>query len=816
MFRNYLTTAFRSLLRNKLNSVINIIGLSVSIACCIVVYVIVKHETTFDSFQPNANRIYRVVFEDRTAQGIDYVGSSSFTLAPALRTDFPNLETVTRLYSRIKVVVEIPQKNGSRKLFSENQLTYTGPGFFKTFDVSLLAGNNNNLLTTPDEVIISKDLADKYFGNDFHSNYNLLIGRIIIIDKKPYRISAIMKNMPRNSNVACNMMLPFTVFARENEKVVSDWSQNYSDCNTFVTLPKGYSPQQFDKALIAFKNKYLDKVTAAQETYLAQPLLEVHTDTRYGGTYYATPSILLFAFMVMAAIILLTACINFINLATAQSLNRVKEVGIRKTLGSSNWQLIWSFMMETFLMVVIASIIAMVLANWSLHALNQFLSFVVEFNFHFDYTILLFLGALILSVTFLAGFYPAKIMAGYKPIEALKNKIKAKKTGFSSIFSFRKSLVVAQFLITQVLLICTIVVALQIRYFYNKDVGYRKTGIETIEMPSNDQRKIDVFRNQVMALPGVKNITFSSGPPTSATNGFNDIRLPSSSEKDNINAERKFVDDNYLQTFNIKLIAGRNLQPSDKVWLSDSLHSYNIVVNEKAVKALGFQNPNQALGKMILVDNKAEATIVGVTANFDNTSLQHETTPVIMFDCPTWVQMASIEMDPVWNSGTIASIEKSWKSLYPDNIFDAMSLHEYIKRNAFYLLEDIMYKGFKIFVIIAIILGCMGLYGLVAFLTVHRQKEIGIRKALGASINGIVCLFLKEFMLMITGAFVVAAPLAYLAMNAWLQTFANRIQIHISYFLLAFILSILIAGITVGYQTIKAAVANPVKALRSE
>lgn len=490
-------------------------------------------------------------------------------------------------------------------------------------------------------------------------------------------------------------------------------------------------------------------------------------------------------------------------------------MGIRKTLGGRNWQLILRSMGETLLLVVIASVIAGFLSNIFLHSINQYLAFIVEFDLHFDYSLIFFLIALALIITFLAGFYPAKILAGYKPIEALKNMIKAKNSGFGNRFSLRKGLVVTQFFITQLLLICTIVVASQIKYFYSKDLGYRKAGIFTVEMPSNDQNKINIFRNHVMALYGVKDITFSSGPPTSAANGFSDIRLPSSPAKDNINTERKFVDEHYLQTFNIKLIAGRDLQHSDKVKLNDSSNTYNVVVNDKAVKTLGFQNPNEALGKKILVNDKDNATIVGVTADFNNASLQQDITPVLMFNCADWVGMASIEMNTA-NIGNIKAIQKSWQTLYPENIFNAMTLNEYIKHKAFYLIEDIMYKGFKVFAVLSIIIGCMGLYGLIAFLALQRKKEIGIRKVLGASVKGIILLFSKEFAWLIAIAFVIAAPLAYFAMNAWLQTFANRIQIEISYFIIAFLLSISIAAITVGYQSARAAMANPVESLRSE
>lgn len=815
MFHNYLTTTFRNLLRNKINTIINIAGLTVSIACCIVIYVFVKHEKTFDSFHTKADRIYRIVHDEKTAQGVVHEGYTTFAVAKALRNDFPHLETVTQVYIRNQAIVKINEGAG-RKIFEEKEMTFADEDFLKTFDYTVIAGQTTNLLSTPDEVVLTKQLADKFYGGGSTVDYERLIGQSITINKNPYRISAILSDIPRNTNVTFKMLLPFKDFFRHNEKLANDWKNTFSESYTFVTLPKGYSAQQFNAALIPFKNKYLDKTAAANQTFHPQPLAKVHSDEVYGGTYYATPSILIVAFVCMGVIVLLTACINFINLATAQSLKRAKEVGIRKTLGGRKGQLILQFMAETFVLVVIASAIGLLLAHQFLGAFNNYLAFIVELGLHIDSTIIYFLAGLTIVICLLAGYYPAKVMAGYNAIQALKYSISAKNTGFKSTFSLRKILVVTQFAVSQLLIIGTIVVASQMKYFYSQDLGFKKDGILSVEIPENDPKKLALFRNELLTQAGVENVTFNSGPPTSASNGYSEMRRKGAPETEKISTEHKFVDPNYLPTYEIKLVAGRNLQESDKVTLNDSLNQYNVVLNKKAVNELGFATPAEAIGQQIITHDQDLATIVGVTDNFYNVSLQQEIGPCLLFCGTNWVSMAGIKTHNTNTKNIEPFIKQKWEEVYPDYVYKAMPLTDYFKYRAFYVMEDIMYQGFKVFVILSIIIGCLGLYGLVSFLSLQRQKEIGIRKVLGASVHGIVYLFSKEFAFMVIVAFVIAAPLGYLAMSAWLQTFANRIQLSPLYFIIALVASMLVAAVTIGSKAIQAAIANPVKSLRSE
>ncbi len=816
MLKNYLITTFRNLTRNKFNSLINIAGLAISIACCIFIYVLIKHEKSFDSFHANSNRIYRIVSDEKNSQEEAHNGYVNFALANALRNDYPNLATVTQVYMNIYSIININEPSGNKKTLEEKEVAYADEFFLKTFDYKILAGQADNLLARPDEVVLTKQIADKFLGKNYEDQYDKLIGKTITVNKNDYKISAVLQDIPRNTNIPFRMLLPFKDFFKRNPRLVDNWKEMYSESYTFVTLPNNYTPQQFDAALVSFKNKYLDKEAASATTFHPQPLAKVHTDQLYGGTMYATPSILITAFLCMGLIVLLTACINFINLATALSFKRAKEVGIRKTLGGKKWQLMLQFMSETFILTSVAAVVSILIASEFLAAFNNYLSFIVDLGLHIDSTIIYFLAALIIFITFLAGFYPAKKMAGYNAIKALKHSISAKNTGFSGTFSLRKVLVVTQFAVSQLLIIGTIVVATQMKYFYTRDLGFRKEGILTVEIPENDPQKLAVFRNRLLSQAAIQDVSFNSGPPTSASNSFGEFRRKDAPEKEKTGMERKFVDPHYLSTYDIKLIAGRNLNESDKVTLNDSSNRYNVIVNKKAISSLGFKTVAEALNQSIVVNEKDRATIVGITEDFYNVSLQKNIEPCLLFYGTNWVAMAAIKINNEKANNMLPLIKKTWEEFYPDYVYKAMPLTDYFKYRAFYVMEDIMYQGFKLFVVLSVIIGCLGLYGLVSFLAIQRQKEIGIRKVLGASVSGIVYLFSKEFVLLVIIAFLVSAPLGYIAMNTWLQTFANRISLSPAYFAIAFLLSLLVAGFTVSFKAIGAAVASPVKSLRTE
>ncbi|MFT3823421.1 MAG: ABC transporter permease [Chitinophagaceae bacterium] len=816
MFRNYFITTFRNLTRNKVNTFINVAGLAVSIACCIFIYVLVKHERTFDSFHSKSHRTYRIVSDYKSQEGISHNGYTFFPMATAMRTDFPELESVTQVYNG-NAIVSITNAAGDRKNFEENEMTFADNWFLKTFDYTTLAGDAAQALSQPDEVVLTKGLADKYFGDHSGSGYNDIIGKVITVNKTDYKVTAVLQDIPRNTNVPFKMLVSFKNFAAKNPNLMQSWKESWSDIYTFVTLPEGGSVARIDAGMKAFTNKYLPAEEAPRYTFHLQPLSQVHTDETYDGTNYATPGILIIAFVTMGLIVLLTACINFINLATAYAVKRAKEIGIRKTLGSGRWQLIVRFMSETLVLVMLAALVALLIASQFIGAFNNYLAFIVDLGLHIDKTVIYFLVALVLFITLLAGYYPARIMSGYQPIQALKNTITAKNTGFANRFSLRKTLVVTQFVITQLLIIGTIVVATQMHYFRSRDLGFSKNDILTVNMPDNDQQKQALLRTQLMSQSGIKSVSFSSGPPTSASNSFSDFRHKSAGPEEKYSIEKKYVDPAYLSTYNIKLVAGRNLQESDKVTLNDSVRNFNAVVNEKTIRTLGYKSASEALGQVFTIDGRNDVTIVGVTDNFFNVPLQQEINPCCMFYGTNWVNMAAIKFNnPQAAGNTMAFIQSSWQKLYPDQFFKSLMLDEYFKVKAFYVMEDIMYQAFKIFAVLSIIIGCMGLYGLVSFLALQREKEIGIRKVLGSSVSGIVYLFSREFAWLVLIAFAVAAPLGYFVMSSWLQTFAHRINVSAVHFILAFSLSIIIAGLTIGFQSVKAAMANPVKSLRSE
>ena len=816
MFKNYLLTTLRNFRRHKANTFINVTGLALSMACCIAIYVFTKEEYSYDRYHTKADHIYRVVGQFQGNEGINYEGSATYPLATALRNDFPDLPLVTQVVAHNEALLKTSDE--ASPILTDTRrgkgLTYVDEYFLRMFDHPLLAGDAKTILATPDEVVLTQQLADQLYGQDYQNRYDELLGKTLIVNQEPYRISGIARNVPQNSNIVFDLLLSTKVYER-GKPWLEHWGNINSNWYTFVLLPKSETPTQVETQLVAFKDKYLDEEEAAKQSYYLQPLPDVHTDEDYGGTMYATPAILVSAFIMMGIIVLLTACINFINLATAQSVRRAKEIGIRKTLGGVRSQLMIQFLSETFLITLLAAGAALLLADWFVSSLNQYMSVVIHTELAIDITVVYFLLTLCLAVTLLAGYYPARILSGFRPVEALKQSMTQQKGGFAGKFSLRKTLVVTQFVISQLLIIGTIVVAMQMRHMRSQDLGFRQDDMAVVSIPENDAQKLDAFRSQIARQAAVKRVTFGSGPPISTSQSWNSAYNPLRGEDEKYSIEQKNVDSGYLETFDIALITGRNLREEDKRVPEDSLPGYNILLNERAVKIFGYGSPEEAVGQTLIDGGDREATIVGVVHDFNNTSLQEEIHPNMLY-YGSWVNIAAIQLTEKQSIHQLSFIQDAWEETYPDYFYEALTLDEYFENGALYLLEDMMYQAFKIFAFLAIIIGCLGLYGLVSYLALQRQKEIGVRKVLGASTPQIVYLFSKEFTVLVLLAFVIAAPLGYFAMQAWLETFAYRIELSVGYFALALLASIGIAWITVGYKSIRAAVANPVESLRSE
>lgn len=816
MLKNYFITTLRNFRRNSFSTIINVLGLTLSLACCIAIYAFIKHEYSFDTWHEKADRTYRVVGQYVTENGIDYQGYVAFPMAEALREEFVEIESATQALIDGESTVKIEQEGQAPRLFEEDNVYYADEYFLQTFDYKLLAGQAAGLLSRPDEVVITQELADKFFGSEVKGNYEQLLGKMLTVDRRPFQISGVLEDVPRNTNVAFRMLLPLKDYISRNKGWIYEWGSSSSDWATFVTLPEGYAADQLESRLgILVEKNYTDD-RAARRSFHLQPLPEVHTDERYGGTDYATPQILIIAFITMGLIVLLTACINFINLSTAQSINRAKEIGIRKALGSRKRQIVLQFMGETFIIAAVASLLAVALAQEFTDAFNQYLSVVVDYGLRLDESVIYFLIGLIVVVTFLAGYYPARILAGFKPTEALKQSITAKNTGFAGKFSLRKTLVVTQFIISQLLIIGTIVVASQMRYVQERDLGFAKDDVAVVFIPQQEDQHLETFRNKIISQAAVTDVSFCTGPPMSGSNSWIGIRRLAQDKEEGFGIEQKRIDSQYLPVFNIQLLAGRNLREEDRVLAADSSNSYNTLLNKKAVAKLGFSSPEEAIGEIVLNSNEEEVTIVGVVDDFFNAPLQDEIHPLMLHSRGEHVWMAAVKLASPQPIQQLSFVEESWKELYPDFYYSAMSLDEYFKYGAFYVIEDVMYQAFRLFAFLSIIIGCMGLYGLVSYLALQRRKEVGVRKTLGATVSHILYLFTKEFAWLVLLAFVIAAPLGYFAMQAWLETFVYQIPLTAEYFILAFVVSMLIALVTVGYKSLRAATANPVDSLRNE
>ncbi len=802
MIRNYLKTAFRNLGRNKGYAFINVLGLAVGIAACLLIFLVIQFESSFDNFHKKKDSIYRIGTQFHTQDGVDYSDGISFPVATALRIDFPQLKEVASIFRNGgQVTIE----NGSTQLkkLTEDNFYYAEPEFFKMFDFRWLAGNPQTCLKDPHSAVLTKATAEKYFGD-----WKSAIGKTIKYENKTtYKITGILKNPPANSDFPLSVVVSYT--ALENTYIknnLTDWVSTFGGAYTFALLPPELSPAKFDAHLISFAKKH-KPAEYSKDAYVTQPLLEMHYDDRFGNYRRHTFSHeLITALALIGLFLLLIACVNFINLATAQAVNRSKEVGVRKVLGSNRSQLAFQFLGETALITVTATVIAIVIAVSTLPFLNKLLEVKMTMNFIFNPWLILFVVAIAILVTVLSGLYPAIILSGFNPITALKTKITSKMIGGISL---RRALVVLQFAIAQLLIIGMTIVVSQMNFFRNASLGFDKAAIINVPFPGDSisKTKVDHVRNQLLANTDIVSASFSFGSPSSESNWNSDFKFDHSTKTTNFSANLKWADPDYFKTYKLEFVAGRPYFPSDTV--------REFVVNETLLRKLGIRKAEDAIGKEInFWDGNKVANIVGVIRDFNSYSLRQPMAPVVLSTWKDVYQTINIKIKPGTEKAVLPFVEKIWNQSFPDYVYEYKFLDKTIEN--FYRQENQLSMLYKIFAAIAIFISCLGLYGLVSFMAVQRTKEVGIRKVLGASARHIVYLLSREFTLLIIMAFVIAAPVAYYIMNKWLQNYTYRIPLTASIFLFAIIGSIIIAWITVGQRAITAAMANPVKSLRTE
>ncbi|MFT3705399.1 MAG: ABC transporter permease [Agriterribacter sp.] len=799
-----LKLSWRNLVRNKSFSIINITGLAIGIASALLLFIVVRYELSYDVFQKEYKRIYRVATKDKFEDGISYNPGIPIPALEALRVKFPQIK-FGGIQSTNGSQVTVSSGNGTDNKFIEKSgIFFCDPVLISIFQPTWVTGNAE-ILKDPYTVVLSKAVAEKYFGDAQQA-----MGKTLKLDNNiVLKVSGIIENPASNTDFPFHVLISMET-VKKNPALYNyneEWGSTSSSYQVYALLPSNVAPSFIDQQLIPFANEHYHKSEGAAEagkSNFLQPLSQIHFDTRlehFGD--HRTSKTIIWTLSLIAAFILLMACINFINLSTAQAVTRSKEVGIRKVLGSNRLKLFWQIIGETGMLVFISLTLAILIAWLSVPFVKYVIS--MEENIHlFSITNIILAVCIGIVVTFLAGIYPALTMSGFSPITALKSKIIAVSTGGISL---RRSLVVLQFSISQILIIGTIVAVSQMDFVRNSDLGFNKDAVYMINI-SGDSVSINrqlPFGEDLKKIPGVRMLSFASDPPASDNNWSSNFAFNHKPDE-KFQVFMKFADTGYVNTFGLHLVAGKNYEPSDT--------TREGLVNETMMHLLGIQDPTEMVGKDIRIGGGNWYKIAGVVKDFKANSLKTAMKPIFIGPYKPVYYKASVKVHSNNLAATKAEIEKVYTRYFPEYAYAATFLDESI--NELYKQDEQMTLLYKIFAGLAIFIACLGLYGLVSFMAVQKTKEVGIRKVLGASVRSIIYMFSKEFTVLILISFLIAFPVAWYFMRNWLNDFHYRITLHAGFFILAVAISVFIAWIAVGYKAIRAALSNPVKALRTE
>jgi putative ABC transport system permease protein len=801
MFNNYIKIIIRNFIRQKLFSVINIVGLSVGLACVILITLWIYDELSYDNFHEKADRIYRVVDSFQRSSGLQNLALSSAPFAPIMKQEFPEIEEAGRFMRPQRRMVE---KNGIK--FYEDDIIWADASIFKIFTLPLLSGNIKTVLLNPNEAVVAERIAKKYFGK------NDPINEGIIVDGNEYIISGVMKNMPSNSHFNAEIFLSMVTLEnipRYQEQYFTVWYKH--EFYTYLLLREGFDIKDLKEKLPGFVERnasvQVQRILGVTMKTDLQSLKRIHLHSqRYleikpnGDINYVI------IFSTVAIFVLLIACFNYVNLSTALVSKRSKEVGLRKTVGACPNQLFIQTFSESFVFTFISSCLALLSVSILLPYFNNLSGKTFSQNFIFNPQILIIVFWVVITVSILSGSYPAFLLSKLKPANILKG---------SSPFStkkqhFRKALVIFQFAISSVLIIFTFVVSEQIDFIKNKKLGFDKENVLVVPIRSKNVRdNYESIKSELVRNPNIVSATVSIGVPGGIVAGDAiDFITPEGQKKHTV--RMYYTDHDFIKTMKIKIIKGRDFS---KAMITDSENT--IIVNEALVNMLQLENPLQTnfvwgAGN----SDEKRGTIIGVAEDFQYMSLKSEINPVVIQIQPTNSQIFAIRVLPENIDETIKFIRDKWETLDPSHPFEYHFADESI--NKLYLAEEKMGKIMEYMSILAIFIAAMGLFGIASFMITKRVKEIGIRKVVGASVPNIIFQFWKEFTILVLIANIIAWPVGYFLINKWLQNFAFQVNFSILFFIVSALMALGIALITVSYQTIKAALSNPVDSLKYE
>jgi len=797
MLKNYFIISLRNLRRYKAYAFINILGLGLSMACGILIFVLVTFNLGFDHFHPAADRIYRVVTEQHR-DNVTYTTGVPAPLGKVFREDYTYAELVARQAVYGSQLITVDDGHGQKRMFKEaDGIAFTEPAFLELFNYPLRQGDKHTVLSEPGTTVITESLAKKYFGTTD------VIGRNILVDNLlTFRITGVLQDFPVNTDLKIPILLSYLSLKKFDGWLGSEdsWGGVNGGMHCYIRLKLGVAPAEAEKAMAGYVKKY----RAASKNihhYRLQPLSDIHFNPHYAGVMEKKT---LWIFSFIGIFLIVTACVNFINLATAQALRRSKEVGVRKVLGSARMAIFWQFLAETGVITVLAATAGVGIALLVLPSINDWFQVKMSIAL-FPGPLLPFLVALIVVVSFLAGSYPGLILAGFRPVEAIKGKITQQEIGGVNI---RRGLIVAQFAIAQVLIIGMIVIAGQLRYVHDSDPGFVKDDIVLLPLPDNKKvPAIKALQARLLTVPGVQNVTTCFTAPA-ATDGWTTLfTFDNRTETEGFGINVRLGDDRYLSTFDLKLLAGRNFFPSDTV--------REMLVNETFVKKLNTPTIGSVIGKKLALNSGGmPGTIVGVVKDFHEGSFHDDINAVCITTLNTNYQLYAVKTNRASLRTVLPMLQKAWKETYPNDLYEQHFVDEDVAQ--FYIGEDRMLQLIQVFTIVAIFIGCLGLYGLVAFMVSQKTKEIGIRKVLGGRVRDILWIFGGEFSRLIFMALLIAVPVGWWLGSQWLMGFKFHIRIGAEVFGFTVLISIGVALLAGGYQAIKAALMNPIRALRSE
>ena len=798
MVKRYFITLLRRFKQKKIFTLINIGGLTLGITCSLIMFLIVKHEFSYDNYHANGDRLYRIIteqsFNDITRQGVGVPKP----LPAAVKEEIAGVEAVTFISHKRFGRFKMTNADGEEREFTENPgMVYVQPNFFDLFSWEWIDGDQKSALERPNTVVIDTENAEKFFPGESP------LGKTIRFnDQMDLVVTGLVKQRPKNTD------FPFEIFISmatiESKEDMTEWRSTYSDDRCYVLLNKGVSPESINEQFEGMLKKHLGD--NPNRTLSLQAISEIHFDEVQGRgnlNYRSVSKGLLYVLIVVCIFMVVTACFNFINMSTAMAVKRAKEIGVRKVLGSTRKQLINGFLLETGAITIFSIVLSLAITERLLPTtVKQLTDLDLSLNLLSDVQLIIYLIGLLVFVTLLAGLYPAWIISAFRPAQVLRG------TALNSSdrkMGLRRTLVTFQFVLSQVFIIGTLVALWQMDYIRNVDLGYERDWIVYLDLPDNSEEKLGIWKADLEANSQVNNYSLAATPPFSGSTSSTDANFTNETGDHKITVFLKQADSRYIDTYGLNLIAGEGLLDSDK--------ANRFVVNETFVKNLGVSSPEEALGQTVKI-NGMSAPISGVVQDFHLSTLKTQIGSVALFNQPQFYRTLGVSFRPGTTDQLSSQLEDTWEKAHPNRQFRMTFFDESIER--YYFREKRFSKMLTTFASIAIFICCLGLYGLISYMANQRMKEIGIRKVLGASVLVIARSFSLEFLKLVGVAFVIAAPLAYYSMQGWLNNFVYHIEVGPTIFALGVGVSLVITLLTTGYRSIMAARANPADSLRNE